>query len=98
MPIEKIKVNLSGYDHVTVCSPIWVFSLCAPMRAFCKAASGKIREADYIIVHHMKESFESAAEEMDSLLGLKHTGFKSICCREGSFKVVKGSGKETLKK
>lgn len=98
MPIEKIKVNLSGYDHVTVCSPIWVFSLCAPMRAFCKAASGKIREADYIIVHHMKESFESAAQEMDSLLGLKHTGFKSICCREGSFKVVKGSGKETLKK
>lgn len=98
MPIEKIGVHLSGYDHVTVCSPVWVFSLCAPMRAFCKAASGKIREADYIIVHHMKDSFESAAQEMDSLLGLKRTGFKSICCREGSFKVVKDSGKETLKK
>ena len=98
MPIEKIKVNLSGYDHVTICSPIWVFSLCAPMRAFCKAASGKIKEADYIIVHHMKDSFESAAKEMDSLLGLKHTGFKSICCREGKNKVVKDSGKETLKK
>lgn len=98
MPIEKIGVDLSSYDHVTVCSPIWVFSLCAPMRAFCKAASGKIKEADYIIVHHMKDSFESAAEEMDSLLGLKHTGFKSICCREGKTKVVKDSGKETLKK
>lgn len=98
MPIEEIKVNLSGYDHVTVCSPIWVFSVCAPMRAFCKAASGKIREADYIIVHHMKDSFESAAQEMDSLLGLKHTGFKSVCCREGKTKVVKDSGKETLKK
>lgn len=98
MPIEKIGVDLSSYDHVTVCSPIWVFSLCAPMRAFCKAASGKIREADYIIVHHMKDSFKSAAREMDSLLGLKHTGFKSICCREGKTKVVKDSGKETLKK
>ena len=98
MPIEKIKVNLSGYDHVTVCSPIWVFSVCAPMRAFCKAASGKIREADYIVLHHMKADFESAAEELDSLLGLKHTGFKSVCCREGKTKVVKDSGKETLKK
>ena len=96
MPIEKITAELSGYDHVTVCTPIWVFSLCAPMRAFCKAASGKIKEADYIILHHMKSGFESAADEMDSLLGLKRTGFKSICCRKGTFRTVKEE-KDTCK-
>lgn len=96
MPIEKITAELSSYDHVTVCTPIWVFSLCAPMRAFCKKASGKIKEADYIILHHMKSSFDSAADEMDSLLGLKRTGFKSICCRKGTFKTVKEE-KDTCK-
>lgn len=41
MPIAPIAVDLSAYEHVTVCSPIWVFGLAAPMRAFCMAAKGK---------------------------------------------------------
>lgn len=58
----------------------------APMRSFCKQASGKIKEADYILVHHNKTDYKNAADEMDSLLGIKHTGLKSFCCREGKFK------------
>ena len=42
MPIEDITVDLSKYDFVTICSPIWVFNRCAPMRSFCKEASGQI--------------------------------------------------------
>lgn len=86
MPIEPIGVDLSAYDHITVCSPIWVFNLSAPMRSFCKQANGKIKEADYILVHHNKTDYKNAADEMDSLLGIKHTGLKSFCCREGKFK------------
>ena len=85
MPIEPITVDLSRFDHVTVCSPIWVFNLAAPMRSFCKQAHGKIKEADYILVHHNKSDYENAAEEMDGLLGIKHTKLTSICCREGRF-------------
>lgn len=40
------------YDHVTICSPVWVFALAAPVRSFCAQAAGQIREADYILVHH----------------------------------------------
>ncbi len=47
MPIEPISVNLTAYRHVTILSPIWVFSLSAPVRSFCRAAAGKLREADY---------------------------------------------------
>ena len=86
MPTKDIECDLSKFSHVTICSPIWVFSLAAPVRDFCKKSNGKIKEADYILVHHMRESFESAADEMDSLLGIRHTNFKSIQCKEGKFK------------
>lgn len=85
MPIEPIAVNLSNYSHVTICAPIWVFSLSAPMRAFCRAAAGKIKEVDYILVHHQRSSYQNAANEMDAILGLHRTGFRSIQCREGKF-------------
>ena len=85
MPIEDIGVQLEKYDHVTVCSPVWVFNLCAPMREFCKKASGRIRSADYILVHHQKSLYANAADEMDRLLGLKDTLAVSVCCREGRY-------------
>ena len=85
MPIEDIGVQLEKYDHVTVCSPVWVFNLCAPMREFCKKASGKIRSADYILVHHQKSLYANAADEMDRLPGLAETPAVSVCCREGRY-------------
>ena len=88
MPIEPISVNMADYDHVTICTPIWVFSLSAPMRSFCAQAAGKIKEVDYILVHHQGSTYENAADEMDRLLGLKRTGFRSVRCRKGQYKVV----------
>ena len=88
MPIEPISVNLSDYDHVTICAPIWVFSLAAPMRSFCAQAAGKIKEADYILVHHQNSTYESAADEMDGLLKLRRTDFQSVRCRKGQYKAV----------
>ena len=78
MPIEDIDVQLEKYDHVTVCSPVWVFNLCAPMREFCKKASGKIRSADYILVHHQKSLYANAADEMDRLLGPPPSAFAAV--------------------
>ena len=89
MPIEPITVDLTAYDHVTICAPIWVFTLAAPVRSFCQQAAGKIREADYILVHHQNSAYENAAQEMDALLGLHHTGLRSLRCREGTFRIVK---------
>lgn len=89
MPIEPLGIDLASYAHVTVCSPIWVFALSAPVRAFCKEAEGKIKEADYILVHHTNGMYENAAAEMDSLLKLKYTALRSFKCHSGKFKELK---------
>lgn len=90
MPIRPIDVDLSAFEHVTVCAPIWVFALAAPVRAFCRQAAGQIREADYLLVHHTSSRYESAAREMDRLLGLKHTALRSVQCKVGAFREIQG--------
>lgn len=88
MPIEPITVDVTQYDHVTICSPIWVFALSTPVRSFCQQTSGKIKEADYILVHHQNSRYENAAQEMDALLGIQHTRLRSIRCRVGRYSIV----------
>ena len=90
MPIRPIDVDLSAFEHVTVCAPIWVFALAAPVRAFCRQAAGQIREADYLLVHHTSGRYDSAAREMDRLLGLKHTSLRSVQCKVGAFREIQG--------
>ena len=85
MPIKEIPADLERYGHVTICTPIWVFALSAPVRSFCRNAAGKIKEADYILVHHQKNTYQNAAQEMDRLLGVKNSPFVSICCRKGIY-------------
>ena len=86
MPIEPVSIDLTAYDHVTICSPIWVFHLAAPMRSFCRQTAGKIKEADYILVHHQSSRYENVAEEMDTLLGIHHTELRSVQCHAGKFR------------
>lgn len=89
MPIKPVTVDLSKYDHVTICAPIWVFTLAAPVRSFCIEASHKIKEADYILIHHTSGKYENAVKEMDGLLGITHSRYKSIQCKKGKYKVIK---------
>lgn len=90
MPIEPVGVDLTQYAHVTICAPIWVFALASPVRAFCREARGKIREADYILVHHTGALYENAAREMDDALGLRYTALRSVQCHTGRFRVRGG--------
>ncbi len=87
MPTEPISAELEKYDEVTICTPIWVFALASPTRAFCRAANGRIKSAEYILVHHEKSFYKNASDEMDELLGLRNTPVKSLCCRRG--KIIK---------
>lgn len=86
MPIEEVDIDLSRYEQVTICTPIWVFAIAAPVRSFCEKCAGKINAADYIIVHHMSSEFKNAASEMDRLLGLKNVGVRSVVCRKGKYR------------
>ena len=85
MPIEDISIRLSTYRHVTICTPIWVFNLAAPMRTFCRKARGQIRETDYILVHHTNSRYDNAVREMNELMGIEPTSVRSVRCRTGRF-------------
>ena len=88
MPIEPITADLESFERITICSPIWVFALAAPVRSFCRQAAGRIRQADYILLHHNNSAYINAADEMDALLGITRTGLRSIRCRMGTFRDV----------
>lgn len=88
MPIEEITVDLTEFSHVTICTPVWVFALAAPTRTFCETARGKIREADYIIVHNTRARYKNVASEMDRLLGINYTDLRSLSCKIGKFKEI----------
>ena len=83
MPIEGLPENLAQYDHVTICAPIWVFHLAAPVRTFCRMARGQIRRADYLLAHHQRSDYAEVAREMDALLEIKAERVSSVCCRQG---------------
>ena len=88
MPIEPVTVDLTRYERVTICTPIWVFALAAPVRAFCRQSAGKIQAYDAIVVHHQNSVYENAVQEMDALLGIRHDGLRSVRCREGRYKSI----------
>lgn len=86
MPIEEIGVDLNAYDEVTICSPIWVFSLSAPMRTFVKSASGKIKSVNYVFAHYTNGSYSFVADEIDKALGVKRNKLINVRSRLGNFK------------
>lgn len=85
MPIEPMSVDLTKFEKVTICSPIWVFALSAPVREFCKQSAGKIKNVEYVFVHHTNGLYASAADEADKLLGTKRSSLKSFVCRKGDY-------------
>lgn len=88
MPIEPITADLTKYDKIIVCSPVWVFSIASPVRAFLKEANGKIHDAEYVFVHHTNGKYENLAALADDIAGVKHSKFTSIRCRKGKFRTL----------
>ncbi len=89
MNLIEISTDFSKYNLVTLCTPIWVFGLSAPMRKFCMINSGKIKNVNYVITHFMKASFIKVADEMDYLLKNKRKKLTTICVRFGKIKSLK---------
>lgn len=88
MPIEKIEDDLTKYDKIILVSPIWVFTLSAPMKEFCKLYKNQIHHVEYVLTHHMKADFKNVADEMDQILELQRESLTSICVRLGKIKSI----------
>jgi hypothetical protein len=72
-------------DAVRPCDDLFahldVYTDCTCALLLSQQVSGKIKEADYILVHH----YENAAQELDTLLGIHYTQQRSIRYRERAF-------------
>lgn len=89
MNIENINVDLKEYENVIIVSPIWVFSICAPIRDFCYRYSKDINNVEYVFTHYMRAKFLNVAEEVDKILNKKRKKFTTICVRLGKVKSYK---------
>ena len=83
MPIEDINIDFKKYSTIIIISPIWVFSVSAPIRELCYRYKKDMNNVQYIFTHFMDATFESVANELDKILGQKRTHFKSVCIRFG---------------
>lgn len=87
MKINDINVDLKKYKKVIIVSPIWVFSISAPIRDFCYKYKSDINNVEYIFVHFMKANFLRVSDEVDKILNKKRIKYTSICSRFG--KIIK---------
>ena len=83
MPLEPINIDLSKYQKVIIVSPIWVFSVSAPIREFCYKYKDSLNEVEYVFTHFMKYNFSNVANEVDDILNKKRIKYTSICIRLG---------------
>lgn len=86
MTIKDIDIDIKKYKNVIIVSPIWVFSVAAPIRDFCYKYSRDINNVQYIFVHFMNSSFKNVADEVDKILNKKRDAFTSVCMRFGNIK------------
>lgn len=89
MKIEELPINLQDYQNVIIVSPIWVFSICAPIREFCYQNKNCINNTQYIFTHFMNCSFKNVADELDRIINKRRDKFTSVCIRLGKVKSYK---------
>ena len=91
MDIESIDVDIEKYKKIIICSPIWVFDVCAPIRKFISLYSGKIKNVEYVLVHYTRGQYISVANYMDDVLKIKRSKLTNVRMRLGKSKRVEGN-------
>lgn len=66
MPINDIP-DINKYKSVVIVSPIWVFTICSPVREFCYKYAKDLNRVSYIFTHFMKSNFNNVSEEVDKI-------------------------------
>lgn len=89
MKLNPINKNIKEYKKIIIVSPIWVFSICSPIRTFCTKYKKDIKNPEYIFTHFMRSTFKNVANELDKILNTKRTKLTSICIRMGKVKYKK---------
>lgn len=80
MTLFPYETDVSAYDKVILCTPVWCGDISAPMKAFLRKERHHIRNVEYILVHFMPASVEAVADKMDQILRLKRDKLTQVHC------------------
>ena len=83
MKIEDVDIDIEKYSSITICSPVWVFGPCAPIREFLLENNGKIKRMRVVITHFQFCSMKSVIKKIEKIAGLKAEEKRSVGTRIG---------------
>jgi menaquinone-dependent protoporphyrinogen IX oxidase len=70
-PIEQIQLDLTAYDKVILCSPVWAGNMACPIRTFLKEYGSQIKMVEFVLMSGGKgNDLADVFTEMDSISGL----------------------------
>lgn len=72
-PIEPITVDLSAYEKVVLCTPIWAGNCACPIRTFLKDYGSQIKDIDYVLMSGGRSEHQLAITDMDQTYGKTHS-------------------------
>lgn len=80
------KIDLTKYQKVIICTPIWVFDIAAPMRDFLNKYAKDIKECDVVLVHFNKMKYQYIYKRLIEKYNLNINKKISVCSRIGKIK------------
>ena len=83
MEIENETIDIEKYSTITICSPVWVFGPCAPVREFLLENKGKIKKMRVVITHFQFYSMKNVINKIEEIAGIKAEEKRSVGTRIG---------------
>ena len=83
MEIENETIDIEKYSTITICSPVWVFGPCAPVREFLLENKGKIKKMRVVITHFQFYSMKNVVNKIEEIAGIKAEEKRSVGTRIG---------------
>lgn len=83
MLLFPYNTDISSYDKVIICAPVWFGKICPPMAEFLKKERHNISRAEYVFIHLLPTNVSSIADAADKILRLKRDKVTSIQCIYG---------------
>lgn len=91
MKIEDVQIDFNEVKEITICTPIWVFNISAPIRYFLGKYKNELKnvKVNYCLNHFMNISFKTLSKKIDNSYNIKHNRVYEYSCNYGKIKKIK---------
>ena len=72
-PIDEVSIDISAYNRVILCTPVWFGGIPSPVRTFIMKYGQLVNKVEYIVTYkNEKKDYRKTMKEMDKLMGKVH--------------------------